>query len=498
MSIEPTREFHLTTQDFQRVRKLIYDHAGIALSESKLELVYSRLSRRLRVTGVKTFAEYLAILEAGNTRELEDFTNSLTTNLTSFFREAHHFPMLADHLRAQHGKHPITIWCCASSTGEEPYTIAMTAMDALGSSASSVTIIATDLDTQVLEIAKAGIYPEDRVSKLAPDIVKRFFEKGTGIPAGHVRVRQELRDMISFRQVNLLHSNWPLRFPIAAIFCRNVMIYFDKPTQLQILKKFAPLLHSDGLLFAGHSESFHHAEEYFRLRSRTVYELAPQAKARGIAVKSNERIEWQGADERVDGESVHRITATERIIVVGASTGGTEAVKDFLVGMPADAPGILIAQHMPEAFTKSFAERLNGLCKITVSEAEDGQRVLPGHAYIAPGHSHLLLKRKGAYYVTELSQIPPVNHHRPSVEVLFRSAAQHGGKSVIGVMLTGMGKDGAIAMLEMHQAGAYNFAQDQESSVVFGMPREAIALGAVDEVVPIKAMAQRVLACLNH
>jgi two-component system chemotaxis response regulator CheB len=189
----------------------------------------------------------------------------------------------------------------------------------------------------------------------------------------------------------------------------------------------------------------------------------------------------------------NRISTTEKVIVVGSSTGGTEAIKELLIRMPADAPGILIAQHMPEAFTKSFANRLDGLCKIKVTEAEGNERVLPGHAYIAPGHSHLLLKRSGANYMTELSQAAPVNHHRPSVEVLFRSAAQNAGKNVIGVMLTGMGKDGAIGMLEMRQAGAYNLAQDEASCVVFGMPREAIAVGAVDEVVPIQEMTQRVL-----
>lgn len=189
----------------------------------------------------------------------------------------------------------------------------------------------------------------------------------------------------------------------------------------------------------------------------------------------------------------NRITSTEKIIIVGASTGGTEAIKEFLIRMPADSPGILIAQHMPEAFTKSFAMRLDSLCKISVKEAEGNERVLPGHAFIAPGHSHLLLKRSGANYMTELSQSPPVNHHRPSVEVLFRSAAKNAGKNVIGVMLTGMGKDGAIGMLEMRQEGAYNFAQSEETCVVFGMPREAIAVGAVDEIVPIQEMAQRVL-----
>jgi two-component system chemotaxis response regulator CheB len=189
----------------------------------------------------------------------------------------------------------------------------------------------------------------------------------------------------------------------------------------------------------------------------------------------------------------NRISTTEKIIVVGSSTGGTEAIKEFLIRMPADSPGILITQHMPEAFTKSFASRLDGLCKIRVKEAEHNERVLPGHVYIAPGHSHLLLKRSGANYMTELSQAAPVNHHRPSVEVLFRSAAQHAGKNIIGVMLTGMGKDGAVAMLEMRQAGAYNLAQDEATCVVFGMPREAIAVGAVDEIVPIQSMAQRVL-----
>ncbi|MDO8413044.1 MAG: chemotaxis response regulator protein-glutamate methylesterase [Gallionellaceae bacterium] len=189
----------------------------------------------------------------------------------------------------------------------------------------------------------------------------------------------------------------------------------------------------------------------------------------------------------------NRLVTTEKLIVIGASIGGTEAIKEVLIRMPADAPGILVTQHMPEAFTKSFAKRLDDLCKIKVTEAQDNERILPGHAYIAPGNAHLLLKRSGANYMTELSQGAPVNRHRPSVETLFRSAAQHAGKNLIGVMLTGMGKDGAAGMLEMHQAGAYNLAQDEASCVVFGMPREAIMLGAVDEIVPIHDMTQRIL-----
>jgi two-component system chemotaxis response regulator CheB len=193
----------------------------------------------------------------------------------------------------------------------------------------------------------------------------------------------------------------------------------------------------------------------------------------------------------------NRVASTEKLIIVGSSTGGTEAIKVFLTRMPPDCPGILIAQHMPENFTKSFADRLNGLCKIEVAEARDGERVLPGHAYVAPGHSHLLLTRSGANYVMELSQAEPVNRHRPSVDVLFRSAANCAGKNAIGVILTGMGKDGAAGMLEMRRAGATTFAQDEASCVVFGMPKEAIAMGGAEHVVSLTDMASRVLATLG-
>jgi two-component system, chemotaxis family, protein-glutamate methylesterase/glutaminase len=193
----------------------------------------------------------------------------------------------------------------------------------------------------------------------------------------------------------------------------------------------------------------------------------------------------------------NRLVSTEKLIIIGASTGGTEAIKDVLVGLPPDCPGILITQHMPPGFTRSFAERLDRLCRISVKEAQGGERILPGTAFIAPGDSHLLLKRSGANYVTELSQSEPVNRHRPAVDVLFRSAAQFAGKNAIGVILTGMGKDGALGMLEMHRAGAHTIAQDEATCVVFGMPKEAIAMGGVDEVVALGDVAGRLLAKLG-
>jgi two-component system chemotaxis response regulator CheB len=189
--------------------------------------------------------------------------------------------------------------------------------------------------------------------------------------------------------------------------------------------------------------------------------------------------------------------STEKLIIIGASTGGTEAIRQVLEPMPPDAPGILIAQHMPAGFTYSFAQRLDATCRITVKEAEHGERVLPGHAYIAPGGFHLSLSRSGANYIAHVGQEPPVNRHRPSVDVLFDSAAAQAGRNAIGVLLTGMGRDGAEGLLRMRQAGAWTLAQDEASCVVFGMPREAIALGAACEVAGVQDINQRVLAHLR-
>lgn len=273
------REFHFTDNDFESVRELIYSYAGISLNASKKDMVYSRLARRLRATGINTFRDYLKLLESNDEAEWQAFTNALTTNLTSFFREQHHFPILAEHVRRHKGRHPLNLWCSASSTGEEPYSMAMTMVEVFNTYTPPVHIIATDLDTNVLAKAETGVYTMDRLEKMSPDKIKRFFLKGSGTQEGFARVRPELRNMITFRQINLLDKNWSLRPPFDAIFCRNVMIYFDKPTQHGILEKFVPLLRPEGLLFAGHSESFHHAADLFKLIGNTVYQVADKTKA---------------------------------------------------------------------------------------------------------------------------------------------------------------------------------------------------------------------------
>ena len=268
----PEREFRFTPDDFERIRKLIYEHAGISLGPIKQDMVYSRLARRLRTLNYRTFAEYLAHLESGDDQEFETFVNSLTTNLTSFFRESHHFDILAKYLAESDNRRSIRIWCSAASTGEEAYSLAMTACEIFNSDTPPVNIIASDIDTTVLATGQKGVYSMDRVEKLSPERLRRFFLKGAGDQAGYVRVQPSLQKLITFTQVNLLDASLPVKGPFDIIFCRNVMIYFDKPTQYEILKKFVQLLSEKGLLFAGHSESFLHAADLFRPLGRTVYE----------------------------------------------------------------------------------------------------------------------------------------------------------------------------------------------------------------------------------
>ncbi|CBV44221.1 CheR family methyltransferase [Halomonas elongata] len=264
------RDLELTDADFARIRQLIYQRAGIVLAEHKREMVYSRLAKRLRHHGLVRFADYLSRLEGNQASpEWEAFTNALTTNLTAFFREAHHFPLLAEHARQRRG--PLRIWSAAASSGEEAYSIAMTLDEALDGRTANVEVLASDIDTEALARARAGVYALDQVRKLDEARIKRYFQRGRGRQEGLARVRPELMSMVRFLPLNLLAPSWSVEGPFDAIFCRNVMIYFDKPTQARILERFAPLLKPDGLLFAGHSENFSYITDTFRLRGQTVY-----------------------------------------------------------------------------------------------------------------------------------------------------------------------------------------------------------------------------------
>ena len=269
----PEQEFAFSAADFDRVRELIYQHAGISLHAGKQAMAYSRLSRRLRDTTHRSFATYLQWLQANTgpsgQAEWQEFINCLTTNLTSFFREDHHFHALINDLKARTGR-PLRIWCSAASTGEEPYSIAMTAIEALGHNAP-VRIVASDIDTKVLATAQRGVYDVDSRG-LSPERLQRHFLRGKGGNAGFIRVKPELAKLIEFRPLNLMSRSWSLGDAFDIIFCRNVMIYFDNPTQRQVLQQMHAVLKPQGLLYVGHSENFTDARDLFHLRGKTIYQ----------------------------------------------------------------------------------------------------------------------------------------------------------------------------------------------------------------------------------
>jgi chemotaxis protein methyltransferase CheR len=276
MQEQATREFSFSAADYEWIRQSMRRSTGIVLSEAKRDLIYNRLARRLRNLGLSTFTEYRSFLEA-NPKEEVEFVNALTTNVTSFFREEHHFQFLADLLgrksRAGQGERRLRIWSAGCSTGEEPYSIAMTILETLGRQIEGwdVKILATDLDTNVLTIAEQGIYPADRAKELSQDRLRRFFMRGTGERARLVRVREEARALLTFRQLNLMEA-WPMRRPFDVIFCRNVVIYFDRATQAQLFDRFAESLVPGGHLLLGHSESIGDAAGRFKTVGRTVHQ----------------------------------------------------------------------------------------------------------------------------------------------------------------------------------------------------------------------------------
>ena len=267
----PGREFVWTDADFDRVQSLIYQRAGISLHDGKHAMVYSRLSRRLRDTGHQSFKDYLGWLETHDGPEWQEFVNALTTNLTSFFREQHHFEIFANHLKSKPASASWRVWCNAASTGEEPYSIVMTALEALGLKAS-FTLTASDIDSKVLASAAQGVYRQEGLKGVSEERMQRFFLRGKGANEGMARVKPELQRMIQFISVNLIRDDWPFREPFDVVFCRNVMIYFDAPTQRKVLERIHRVLAPGGLLFVGHAENFSESRDLFVLRGKTVYE----------------------------------------------------------------------------------------------------------------------------------------------------------------------------------------------------------------------------------
>jgi chemotaxis protein methyltransferase CheR len=271
-------DLHLSEPEFDRIRELVREHTGIALADTKRQLVYGRLARRLRALKLSSFSDYIGLLERDESAELEEFINAVTTNLTSFFREPHHFEflgkeMLPEVVKRDVGGRRLRIWCCATSTGEEPYSIAMVLREAQAMLAGwDVKLLATDLDSNVLGHAKWGVYTRDRFESMSARRVASFFEQVSG--EDRLSAADQLRDLITFKQLNLMHE-WPMKGPFDAIFCRNVIIYFDKDTQRALFERMAGLQRPGDFLFLGHSESLYRISERYELIGRTIYRRLP-------------------------------------------------------------------------------------------------------------------------------------------------------------------------------------------------------------------------------
>jgi len=268
------REFHFSKHDFELLRKLVSEHTGISLSDHKQEMLYSRLSRRLRVLNLNSFSSYYKLLQSDGGEELIQFINAVTTNLTAFFREPHHFKLLGDVLLPQllvkkQATHRLRIWSAGCASGEEAYSIAIVLKEVVPAN-WDVKILATDLDSAVLGKAIQGIYEEEKTSGISQARLRRWFKKNPNLPPKRIQIVPELKELITFKQLNLMHA-WPMRGPFDIIFCRNVVIYFDKPTQKILFERFAHLLDKQGYLFIGHSENLFQLSDRFRLLQQTVY-----------------------------------------------------------------------------------------------------------------------------------------------------------------------------------------------------------------------------------
>lgn len=270
------KDLEYTTQHFEKLRRLVLEYTGIVLSDAKQELVYGRLARRLRALGMRSFEQYCQLLADGDAGERTHFVNSVTTNLTAFFREPHHFEFLADALLPEIAARKATdrrlrVWSSAASTGEEPYTLAMVIAESLPERDRwDVKILATDIDSDVLDKGRRGVYALDRISGITAERQRRWFRRGVGRNTGYAKVVPELQDMITFRQLNLM-DDWPMRGPFDFIFCRNVVIYFDKPTQRVLFERFANLLAPRGHICIGHSESLFQVSDRYELLGKTIY-----------------------------------------------------------------------------------------------------------------------------------------------------------------------------------------------------------------------------------
>lgn len=449
---------------------ILEEISGIQLKSEKRSMVETRLARRVRALGLDSLDDYIKYFHQNRSEEMVHAVSLVTTHTTEFFREDAHFDYLFENIFPQilAGQNQIRIWSAASSTGQEVYSLAISILEYIRLNnisidrTSNIQILGTDIDQISIRSAQEGIYPYEQIKHLHPELIERYFDRGNEDLEGYVRVKDTIHKICQFRHLNLLSDDYP-GVKMDVIFLRNVIIYF-KPLDIErILIRLKNALSPDGFLFLGHSESLTGQHPFFKKVGNSVYSLGPK--------KSD-----------------------QNLIVIGASTGGVEALKVVLEQFSVGCPPILIVQHIPGNFSKPFANRLNEICTIKVSEAVDKEIIEASHAYIAPGGKQMKLRKTSAGLMIEINDDPPMGLHKPSVDYLFQSIVSLAkDRSISAALLTGMGSDGARGLKDLRNVGVYTVVQNEETSIVFGMPGVAVEMGGAVDVVPLKKIANKLL-----
>lgn len=472
--------------------------SGIRKRSGGSSTVNTRIQKRMNAVQIKTVDAYIQHLFRGWQRELPMLLDVTTTNTTSFFREADQIQHVVQHALSirERSARTIYIWSAACSTGQEPYSIAAaiaTAFHERGFGLGrdiGVRIIATDISKRVLSIARKGIYPDQRLGAIPAQVFSRLFDRGEGELKGWLRVKDSIHRMVEFKEYNLTQLA-PMKHSFDAIFCRNVFIYFEANTVQRIVSMFSDALNPEGNLYIGSTEQIRplgslkktFQSTFQKVRVQTQTHTQTQTKQDRETIAKGERVENHGKPE---------------LIVVGASTGGTKAIAVIVERIKGAIPPLIIAQHLPEHFFDKFQTSLAARTDLKVKFVEDREVLTENHIYIAPGGKQTRVRKRGPQLVAEVyTDDTRDQQFRPNIDVLFHSAAQVAEDfKVVGVLLSGMGRDGADGMADMHRAGARCIVQDKASSDVYGMPQAAIDLGAVDEVVQLIRIADSMLGLM--
>ncbi len=457
----------ISPDDLKFVIGYIYELAGISLELSQQVMIETRLMNRVRKLNLNSIHEYILFLKSKvNEREIQNFIDALTTNKTHFFREDLHFSYVKSKIiELIKSKKEILLWCAAGSRGHEAYTLAFICEELKKKYSFTYKILSTDVDNSVTKIAADGIYSEDEVLALQSRVdIKSFFEVGTGKNKSLYKIKDFIKENIKFRQFNLVTEHFNSKILFDFIFLRNVLIYFDEKTRSSVVKKLLKNLNMSASLIIGYTEHLPNDIKSLKYVGKSIYLKNSIIDKKSQDVKNN------------------------KLILIGSSTGGVVALRTIITTLPKNFPPIVIVQHIPENFSMSFSNSLNMESSLSVKQVVDGDKILPNNVYIAPGDYHVKLIEKNGDLFVKTTRDPKVNQHRPSVDYLFASAKKIKTKKIIAIMLTGMGKDGAKEMLELKKLGHATIGQDEASCVVYGMPKAALDMGALDKQLPLKSI----------